>query len=369
MTPCADGPRVRQTVAVTPSLGNHGAEDSAATPPQGCSARDTGLCLSGGGYRAMLYHVGALRAMNQLGILPSVGRVSCVSGGSVAGAVLGLNWRHLKFRSDGVAQNFDDVVATPISRFASQTVDWQTALGKATGSANSYFERRMNAFLFHGATLQDLPSDSEGPRFVFCATNVETGNLFRMSKPYMRDYAGPHGDQPTLPLATAVAASASFPPYLAPTRVSCSGQSVVLVDGGVYDNLALEPVLKRYRHIHVSDGGRPFIRFRPRSNWISLGYRTSLLLDSQVRRLRRRQLVDALISGKISGALWRIDRPLPASYRVGSEVDDRHVRLAGIPTRLSAISEASQDELHAWGQDSALTAIMEHCSSAEVARA
>jgi len=313
----------------------------------------------------MLYHVGALRAMNQLGMLRSVGRVSCVSGGSVAGAVLGLHWTQLKFNRNGVADNFDDLVAMPILKFSSHTVDWQTAIGKAMGRANSHFEKRMNVLLFDGATLQDLPSDSDGPRFVFCATNVETGNLFRMSRPYMRDYAGPHSENPDLPLSTAVAASASFPPYLAPTRVPCSGQSVVLVDGGVYDNLALEPVLKRFRHLHVSDGGRPFIRLRPRLNWISLGYRTSLLLDSQVRRLRRRQLVDGLISGRVSGALWRIDRPLSGPHRAESEVDDRHVRLAGIPTRLSAIPESTQEELSAWGEASARTAIMEHCQRTE----
>ena len=29
-----------------------------------------GLCLSGGGYRAMIYHVGALIRLNELGFLP-----------------------------------------------------------------------------------------------------------------------------------------------------------------------------------------------------------------------------------------------------------------------------------------------------------
>src|SRR2546423_1079469 len=42
--------------------------------------------------------------------------------------------------------------------------------------------------LFGAKTLQDLPSDSEGPRFVFNATNVQTGALFRFSRPFLADY-------------------------------------------------------------------------------------------------------------------------------------------------------------------------------------
>src|SRR5947209_3396987 len=38
------------------------------------------LCLSGGGYRAMLFHTGALIRLNELGYLPKIDRVSSVSG-------------------------------------------------------------------------------------------------------------------------------------------------------------------------------------------------------------------------------------------------------------------------------------------------
>ena len=45
------------------------------------------LCLSGGGYRAMLFHVGALWRLNELGLLPRLDRVSSVSGGSITAGV------------------------------------------------------------------------------------------------------------------------------------------------------------------------------------------------------------------------------------------------------------------------------------------
>jgi NTE family protein len=44
------------------------------------------LCLSGGGYRAMVFHLGALIRLNELGLLPRLKRVSSVSGGSITSA-------------------------------------------------------------------------------------------------------------------------------------------------------------------------------------------------------------------------------------------------------------------------------------------
>ena len=42
-----------------------------------------GLCLSGGGYRAMLFHAGALWRLNEFALLPKLARISSVSGGSI----------------------------------------------------------------------------------------------------------------------------------------------------------------------------------------------------------------------------------------------------------------------------------------------
>ena len=45
-----------------------------------------GLALSGGGSRAMAFHLGCLRALNDLELLDKVGVLSTISGGSVIGA-------------------------------------------------------------------------------------------------------------------------------------------------------------------------------------------------------------------------------------------------------------------------------------------
>ena len=49
-----------------------------------------GLALSGGGYRAAAYHIGALRALHKLGILDNVDVISSVSGGSIIAAYYAL---------------------------------------------------------------------------------------------------------------------------------------------------------------------------------------------------------------------------------------------------------------------------------------
>src|SRR5262252_10751952 len=87
--------------------------------PQQEPTTGVALCMSGGGYRAMLFHLGALIRMNQLGFLRKLTRVSSVSGGSITNGVLGLNWKKLTFDASGVATNFDDQVTKPIRGVAS----------------------------------------------------------------------------------------------------------------------------------------------------------------------------------------------------------------------------------------------------------
>src|SRR2546425_2429212 len=80
------------------------------------------LCLSGGGYRAMVFHLGALIRLNETGLLKKLARVSSVSGGSITAGMLGLRWSNLNFAS-GVATNLISEVVDPIRRLADQTID------------------------------------------------------------------------------------------------------------------------------------------------------------------------------------------------------------------------------------------------------
>jgi predicted acylesterase/phospholipase RssA len=55
-----------------------------------------GLCLSGGGFRASLFHLGVLRYLAESKQLSNVKVISSVSGGSVIGAFLAIKWKTLK---------------------------------------------------------------------------------------------------------------------------------------------------------------------------------------------------------------------------------------------------------------------------------
>ena len=100
--------------------------------------------------------------------------------------------------------------------------------------------------LFGNATLQDLPSDNEGPRFVINATNVQTNVLWRSSKPFMGDYPGGANQESETGSDPSTSGDLQFEPYTS---------EVILTDGGVYDNLGLETAWKGYRTILFSDGG------------------------------------------------------------------------------------------------------------------
>src|SRR5258705_13417197 len=66
-----------------------------------------GLCLSGGGFRATLFHLGALRRLNELGLLSTMKKISSVSGGSITNGLLAKWWPKLTKDEKGVFTNFD----------------------------------------------------------------------------------------------------------------------------------------------------------------------------------------------------------------------------------------------------------------------
>ena len=179
-----------------------------------------GLCLSGGGYRAMLFHIGSLWRLNQLGYLPKLARISSVSGGSITAGVLGCKWGRLDFDANGIARAFDAEVVQPVRELAGTTIDEGAILGGVflPGSISDKVVDAYRKHLFGHATLQDLPFDP--PRFVINATNVQSGALWRFSKPFMADFRVGMIRNPKTELAVAVAASSAFPPVLSPVKIN-----------------------------------------------------------------------------------------------------------------------------------------------------
>src|SRR5579864_5094293 len=75
-----------------------------------------GLSLSGGGFRATLFHLGAIRRLNEFGILPRLTTVSSVSGGSILNGFLASCLPAPV--GNGVA-DFQNAVSNPMRQFCS----------------------------------------------------------------------------------------------------------------------------------------------------------------------------------------------------------------------------------------------------------
>lgn len=341
-------------------------------------AEGLALCLSGGGFRAMLFHAGALWRLNEFGLLPKFERISSVSGGSISNGVLGLTWKQLAFDANGVSPVFNEKVIKPIREFANRTFDWKAVFKGIflPGSAGDQMVDFYRDNLFGNATLQDLPDDSagEGPRFVINATNLQSGVLWRFSRPYQADYRVGRQSNPTTEIAVAVAASAGFPPVLSPVTLKFKEgdlaedegndlhmppytTNVDLADGGVYDNLGLETVWKRYRTILVSDGGgRLAAQPDPPDDWVHQVRRVLGVVDSQVRALRKRLIIDSYrrpagTDGARNGCYWGIWSDI-ADFRLSDSLPcdfDSTTELAEISTRLAKLEAIQQERLINWG--------------------
>jgi len=342
-------------------------------PAEDAPTDGTGLCLSGGGSRAMLFHLGPLWRMNELGLLRSLDRVSGVSGGSITAGVLGTRWGELTFDpTTNVATNFEAVVVAPIRKLAGRNLDVILGIEGVLlpgGNAASRLASALSKHLYGDATLQDLPSDAEGPRFVFNATNLESGALWRFSRPYAWDWRVGKIPDPKFPVSVAVAASAAFPPFFAPLVLDVKPEDfepgtgadlelpdfqrrIHLADGGVYDNLGLETIFKRCQRIFASDGGGKLDDdAAPATDWVRETLRAMKVIDNQVRSLRKRLLHASIERGDRDGAYWGIrsattDYPVegalpcpPASTRI----------LAEMPTRLAKVPADRQRALINWG--------------------
>lgn len=321
------------------------------------------LCMSGGGYRAMLFHLGTLWYLNQSGYLKKLARISSVSGGSITAGVLGLAWPKLT----GADGEFQQHVVGPLRKMAGTTIDEGAVLKGifGAGSVNDHVIESYKEVLFDDHTLQDLPDE---PRFVINATNVQTGSLMRFSKRYIADWQVGIYPNPTTSLAQAVAASSAFPPVLSPARIKFNpgdfSQSpgplhkppytteAVLTDGGVYDNMGIETAWKRCKTILVSDaGGKMQPEENPKADWASHSLRINSVIDNQVRSLRKRQVVSAFQAGVRTGTYWGM-WTVPDDYPTKGQLSlpgDKANELARTPTRLKAMPGDLQERLINFG--------------------
>ena len=262
-------------------------QSTSATRPLGRQSRTSGkigLALSGGGSRAIAFHLGCLRALNDLGILTNVKVVSSVSGGSVIAAMYAYSndsfkefeerivellssglqrkilretfsiasiWKGLRTRVVFVAC----FVLRVAGRFSHAIV--RSSHCSLTGPPPMRVFSRTEAFRnvlaklpFGEAKMGDVARDSLDT--VINATELRTGSAFRFGSKESGCWRFGKIASKEASVADAVAASAAYPVYLPALErkyefTNADGDTtkatrVLLTDGGIFDNLGVSPL-------------------------------------------------------------------------------------------------------------------------------
>jgi predicted acylesterase/phospholipase RssA len=221
-----------------------------------------GLAFSGGGFRATAFGLGALRALHDRGVLGEVSVVSGISGGSLLAAM----WAY----GPQDFETFDVTVTDLLGRglqleLAARALSPRRALPNAISATSAALpggrkrprnSTRTEALVdalasrdFGQRTMSEVTH--EGLSTVLSATDLSTGNAVRFGS--AASSCSPHGViLDPVPVADAVAASAAFPvllPQLSRTYTFRQSdgteqtRTMLMTDGGVYDNLGLTPLL------------------------------------------------------------------------------------------------------------------------------
>jgi len=251
-----------------------------------------GLALSGGGSRAIAFHLGCLRALHDLGLLEKVRVISTVSGGSVIGALYGSAHAPFPEFEARVRAALSRGLFRPALRAAFTTpegakalycwvllaivnpvllvafrIAWLFSLFARPETRNQWTRdrwhpplrrfasrttillRAIDDALFKGTRLTDLPAGK--PLMIFNAADLRTGSAFYFTPKDSGSWRLGRLTAADITLAHAVTASAAFPlalpaldenlPFIKKdgSRVT---ERVTLADGGVYDNLGLAPL-------------------------------------------------------------------------------------------------------------------------------
>jgi NTE family protein len=143
-----------------------------------------GLALSGRGFRATLFHLGALRRLHEFGILQNVTTLSSVSGGSILNGFLAS--RLPGPLSTGIS-NFGTEVSNPIRQFCSLDIRRWPALERLVPDMDNSAQlaHQYNEHLTNGELLSQI---RDPPSHVFCSTDLSYGVNWLFKKLECGDY-------------------------------------------------------------------------------------------------------------------------------------------------------------------------------------
>jgi len=351
-----------------------------------------GLGLSGGGYRATLFNLGTLIRLNELGLLRKIKRITSVSGGSITSGFLAKQWRSLEFNNKGIAQNFTQIIVQPLWVFCSKKLDAGTIIRGLLDpfhTINQKITKAYNKDIFDHFKMADIPIGEGIPQFLFYGSNLQTGSPVRMMQNMLYDWKVGAIKIDDWDMATVVGISSAFPPFLSPVILklnpnhwikgkyaTCFNEvdykkKVYLTDGGVYDNMGMESLWKKFQNelvnnnqsfktllkddidcVLISDAGAPLsYQKKAQKNWFSLTTRALDIVTDQARALRKRWFINKLQRKTLSGTYWGITTNID-NYEIPDALvkDNNKTRqLRNIKTRLTRFSDEDKGQLINWG--------------------
>ena len=223
-----------------------------------------GLALSGGGMRAAIFHLGILQALAEEELFNQVTRISTVSGASLGmGLIYSLNKQ--QWPTDEVF--LDKILPAIQTIITKKDIQW-TSLCQMI-CRPYYWDKKVNLLSnvmekkwgIH-CCLQDIPNH---PLWIINTTAFESGKDFRIS-PMRMGTKPAYVINPRFRLSHAMGASAGFPVLIGPYKLKTKKYEWVdktgdlsldqidpvlhLWDGGVFDNMGLDPIFK------IKDGGK-----------------------------------------------------------------------------------------------------------------
>ena len=324
----------------------------------------------------MVFHAGVLRWMADHGLLERVSRISTVSGGSLlTGLIFQFNGMKWPTSDEYLSQVYPQLRKALCGRSLMwgavrqllNPLNWRFLLSRA----NLLGLALRNEWQIR-APLSALPST---PEWSINGTTAENGKRFRFKFNQMGDYeVGYSSDCGSFPLANAMAVSAAFPGLIGPLTLRARSfewrkrpwgtapgteqiitlpfKNLHLYDGGVYDNLGLEPLFDAGRQcskvgeecIVASDAGLPLAPgFQSNPLSVFRLKRVTDVMSEQVRSLRVRAFSNFLHSGATRGAFLYIGGPKP------EEPNAEAMYAMRFPTSLARLKSGQFDRLANYG--------------------
>lgn len=304
-----------------------------------------GLSLSGGGYRAAAYHLGTLKKLHELGILPQVDILSTVSGGSIVGAYYCLQQDDFAQFEQSMKQKLTTrsviryilttwvfcravlLILTGLGLVSALFYTQHPVLGFLSLGLLGYgllkyqfrllpvsdlIEQAYQAIFYGDMTLDKLP---DRPELAIASTNLQTCRPFTFSKRKMEDSYYANMENPVkfnnqgFLLARAVAASSCVPFAFTPIEIpkayfrepaDFERVRPKLIDGGVYDNQGIQKLTQRGSSyecdvIITSDAGDKLPFDKAYNNTFNLLLRT---VDTFMTRIKHVQMAQHLYDPK-----------------------------------------------------------------------